>query len=228
MSENKALEALRKIKIACGLGDTPPAPPAPAATDTPPASDAITDDAVVNQWAVDGGQPVFVNNSDDGMADIDKGDAVWLDEAMTQAYPDGTYKVTGTDFSFTVSAGKVSDVQDADGTGAGQPTAVEQPEDMSKKMADMAAELATVKASHAALLQEIASMKQGNAAFAKAEDVAKLNNILPQLLSLVEQLAEAPVAEPLDKQHGFKDERAANIDVVAAVANNLKSLRKAV
>lgn len=110
-----AKEILQKIKIAAGF-DAPPAPPAPAPA-PPPAPGGVTSCS----YNVDGGVPVYVNIADDGIPDIDVNDKVYSDSAMTVPYPDGTYKVTGTDFGFTVAAGIVSAVTDADGTGPGAP-----------------------------------------------------------------------------------------------------------
>lgn len=107
-----AKEIFLKIKAAFDLPIVPPAP-APA----PPAPSGMTSCS----YNVDGGLPVYVNIADDGIADIDVGDAVFSDAAMTVPYPDGTYKVTGTAFGFTVTAGAVSAVDDATNTGPGAP-----------------------------------------------------------------------------------------------------------
>jgi hypothetical protein len=116
----KVEEALKKVKeIFTQLAAPAPIPaaqvvPAPAGAPAGNASNTA-------QYNVDGGAPVFVNISDDGIAGIDAGDPVFTDAAMTIPYPDGTYKVTGTDFSFTVAAGSVSAVTDPDQKGAGTP-----------------------------------------------------------------------------------------------------------
>lgn len=65
--------------------------------------------------------PVFVDISDDNIPGIEQGDNVYADAAETIPYPDGTYTVAGTGFSFTVVAGVVSLVTDATGAGPGQP-----------------------------------------------------------------------------------------------------------
>jgi hypothetical protein len=116
----KVEEALKKVKeiftqLAAPVQTPPVVPPAQAAG--APAGNASN----TAQYNVDGGAPVFVNISDDGIAGIDAGDPVFTDAAMTIPYPDGTYKVTGTDFSFTVAAGSVSAVTDPDQKGAGTP-----------------------------------------------------------------------------------------------------------
>ena len=85
---------------------------------TPMAAPVIAPAMNMASFPIDGGVPVFVDITDDGIADIDVNDAVFTDEAMTIPYPDGTYSVTGTDVSFTVALGLVISVADADGTGA--------------------------------------------------------------------------------------------------------------
>lgn len=109
-------EIFKKIKAAFDA-PIPPAPPAPA----PPAPPAGTAAMTSCSYNIDGGTPVYVNIADDGIPDIDMGDAVFSDAAMTVPYPDGTYKVTGTAFGFTVAAGTVSAVDDATNAGPGTP-----------------------------------------------------------------------------------------------------------
>lgn len=109
-----AKEIFLKIKAAF---DLPPAPPTPA----PPAPPAGTAAMTSCSYNVDGGTPVYVNIADDGIPDIDTGDAVYSDAAMTVPYPDGAYNVTGTTFGFTVTAGVVSVVNDPANTGPGAP-----------------------------------------------------------------------------------------------------------
>lgn len=108
-----AKELLAKVKALFDI----PAYTAPAV----PAAPADTSTAVVFSYPVDGGSTVYVDCSDDGIPDIDAADKVYTDPALTQPYPDGTYKVTGTDFGFSVAGGIVSTVTDADGTGPGVP-----------------------------------------------------------------------------------------------------------
>lgn len=103
----------RFLKIKAAFDGTPPTVPAPSPA--PPA--AMTSCS----YNVDGGLPVYVNIADDGIPDIDVNDKVYSDAAMTIPYPDGTYKVTGTDFGFTVAGGIVTVVNDADNKGPGAP-----------------------------------------------------------------------------------------------------------
>jgi hypothetical protein len=101
-----AKEILAKIKA---VFDAPPVPETPATQQT------------ISAYLVDGSGPVYVNNSDDGIPDIDSNDMVYSDAALTSPYPDGTYNVTGTSFGFTVAGGVVTAVNDVAGTGPGAP-----------------------------------------------------------------------------------------------------------
>ena len=107
-AKEKAKDIFKRIKAAFDAPIVPPAPPAPGG----PTSCG---------YAVDGGSPVYVDISDDGLPDIDANDKVYTDSAMTTPYPDGTYKVTGTDFGFTVAGGVVTTVTDPDNLGPGTP-----------------------------------------------------------------------------------------------------------
>lgn len=270
MSENKALELLKKIKVQLGMNDAPaaPAPMAAPGAPAPAASDNTNDDAVVNQWNVEGGQPVFINNSDDGIAGIDKGDAAWMDEAMTQPYPDGSYKVAGTDFGFTVSKGSVTDVNDPDGKGAGDPVPDEDDMDMMKTPQQMMAALQKfadpAQPAQAPDMQKMAvilkacfeycfgwqiqqqeqqatvntAIEAYKSSFSKVSPLEKevtelkkenekFKSAIPQILSLVEEIANTPVADPLPGQQSFKADDKENRSIkLEAIANNLKDLRK--
>lgn len=110
---SKAKKLLDKLKalVNSKFDDQTPPVPAPPAPGTPK----------IFSYPVDGGGTVYVDCSDDGIADIDTNDKVYSDAAATIPYPDGTYKVTGTDFGFTVAGGIVTAVQDADNAGPGIP-----------------------------------------------------------------------------------------------------------
>lgn len=107
----------RWLKVKAAFDGTPPPAPAPNPAPAPAAPSGMTSCS----YNIDGGVPVYVNIADDGIPDIDMGDAVYSDTAMTVPYPDGIYKVTGTDFSFTVAGGLVTVVTDADNKGPGAP-----------------------------------------------------------------------------------------------------------
>jgi hypothetical protein len=105
-------EIFKRIKAAFDM----PIPPAPA-----PAAPAAPTGMTSCSYLIDGGGPIYVDISDDGIPDIDANDKVYSDSAMTTPYPDGTYNVTGTTFGFTVAGGVVTIVNDAAGTGPGAP-----------------------------------------------------------------------------------------------------------
>lgn len=111
MTAKEILLGMKKL-----AGFDAPAPPA-----QPPVNPAPTTGTTISSYNVDGGGAIFVDNSDDGVADIDSGDKVYSDPAATVPYPDGTYTVTGTQFGFTVAGGSVSVVNDPAGTGPGAP-----------------------------------------------------------------------------------------------------------
>jgi hypothetical protein len=209
-----ALDKLNQIKVYLGIT---PAPPAAE-------PQMVNDDAVVNSYAVDGGQPVYVNNSDDGISGIDKGDALWADEAMTQPYPDGAYKVTGTNFGFTVAKGMVSDISDPDGTGAGTPVPDEaEPADMSKLFSE---EFNSFKTEFSEVKEQFTAHKL---AFAEAKaTIDKQQHAITQLVELVEQLAKAPVADPLTPPQNFKsDKTMRKEEKIENISFSLKALREA-
>ena len=217
-----AIDILKQIKITLGLDPNVPAPPAPPAAPDVPGD--VNDDAVVNSYAVDGGQPVFVNNSDDGIAGINKGSAAWADEAMTQPYPDGTYNVTGTNFGFTVAKGLVSDISDPDQKGPGAPVADEpEPMDPSKLFAE---EFTSFKTEFSQVKEAFEVHKL---AFAEAKaTIDKQQHAIGQLVSLVEQLAATPVAEPLAPPQNFKSDKFEAKEAKAdRIAVSLKDLRNA-
>lgn len=219
-----ALEKLNQIKVMLGIA--PVAAPPAAPVDAPPSdpSAATNDDAVVNSYAVDGGQPVFVNNADDGIPGIAKGDAAWADEAMTQPYPDGSYNVTGTNFGFTVAKGLVSEVSDPDQTGAGSPLVDEpEPQDMSKLFSE---EFTAFKTEFSEVKEQFTAHKL---AFAEAKaTIDKQQHAITQLVGLVEQLAKTPVAEPLTPPQNFKSDRIeAREEKIERISVSLKDLKAA-
>jgi hypothetical protein len=190
----EAKEILKKIK-AVFEGTTVLPAPAPAV----PVK-------LATNYPVDNGGPVYADGT------LDVGAAVWTDEAMTLPYPDGTYKVTGKEFSFTVAAGVISAVE---GTleAAPAPPAVlpmaptlPQFEAMQKEVNDLKEELKKAK-----LLAE------------------KHEKILPDLFTLAEALAKEPVSNPVAlserKQEVFNrnDRREQKMERIAQHIQNLKS-----
>ena len=92
-----------------------PAPVAPAPDPTP------TADASGTEVALSDGTSIFVDTSDDGIADIDEGDAVFADQAMTTPVADGDYTLEDSR-DFTVAGGVVT-VLAADPAAAAAPVA---------------------------------------------------------------------------------------------------------
>lgn len=219
-----SIDKLNQIKAMLGIipaaQAAPPVAPPPADAPIPPSAN---DDAVVSSYPVDGGQPVFVNNSDDGIAGIDKGDAAWLDEALTQPYPDGNYKVTGTNFGFTVSSGSVSDISDPDQKGAGAAT----PDEVEPAaMGSFNEEFAAFKTDFSEVKQQFEAHKL---AFAEAKaTIDKQQAAITQLVGLVEQLANTPVAEPLTPPQNFKSDKIERREEkIERISVSLKDLRSA-
>lgn len=203
---NKVLETLNKIKAL--FADVPPAPPADAPP-APPAAKALL------QYAVDGGDPVFVDISDDGLPGIDAGDMMYTDAAATTPYPDGTYKVTGTDFSFTVTGGSVASVVDPDGNGCGDPVTDAAPaavpaEDMNKQFSEQLTALRSEFDTHKQAFGTLqASFSTLQTAFNQAKQtVDNQQSAIQQLLSVVEQLATAPVANPVEQPRSAFEKQA--------------------
>lgn len=93
---------------------------------------------------VEGGDPMYTDISDDGIEGLDVADAVYSDEAMTTAYPDGDYTLTDGR-SATILAGTVSEIEAADtaNEAATAPT-------NSAELAAALAEIVTLKAENAA------------------------------------------------------------------------------
>ena len=73
----------------------------------PKAEDAPKNDTMGTEMALSDGTSIFVDTSDDGVADIDEGDAVFTDEAMTIPVADGDYTLEDSR-DFTVAGGVVS------------------------------------------------------------------------------------------------------------------------
>lgn len=78
-------------------------------------------EGVLLQYNVQDAAPVFVAATDPNNPTIAQGNNVYADAAGTTPYPDGTYTVAGTQFSFTVQAGVITLVVDAIGAGPGMP-----------------------------------------------------------------------------------------------------------
>lgn len=103
-----------EIAAMFGLKPAAKAAAKPKAEEVPVADPAPAAEMNMTEMPLADGTSVWVDTSDDGIEDIDQGDAVWVDEAMTTPVADGTYSLEdGRDF--TVAGGVVSEI-DADTT----------------------------------------------------------------------------------------------------------------
>lgn len=223
-------EIFLKIKAKFDVpADVTPGDIAPADTGT------NKDGSNVISYNVDNGQPVFVDISDDGIADIDANDAVYTDETMTTPYADGTYKVTGTDFGFTVAGGIVSSIDDKDGKGAGTP--IEDDKAPVTVIVPPAA-AATLEQRVAAIEEEMAKQKvpvipTGMATEvelkAASQKVDKHEQTIKDLFDLVEKLCEVPTADPKTLTGNKKDQfeksntREKKLESIAAAIKEMKN-----
>lgn len=160
-----------KIKELVKLSATPPPPATPQ-----PVS-----------YNVDGGAPVFVDISDDGLPDIDANDKVFTDAGLTTPYPDGTYTVTGTDFQFTVAGGIVTTVVDPDGTGAGSPVGAA-PAD-----ATMSKHVKTALAAHKKEFEKTFTVKLAADKTALMKEIDALKEQNKTLIQFMDAIINTPV-----------------------------------
>lgn len=196
-----AKEILAKAKALFSAVDVAPvAPPvAPAAFES---------------YMIDGGEPAYTSGA------IAQNSPVFIDEAMTLPYPDGTYAVTGTSFKFTVAGGIVTATEgdiNATQTPAVVPPPALQP-------------LPQITALQAA----VDSLKEENTKLANALELAnatiqKHEKTIPALFELCDELTKVPTTDPvaltgrkkdLFERANKKDERLNNI------AQNLKNIRQ--
>lgn len=179
-------------------------PPIPPATVLPPTVVCYP----VSETAMGvGGDPVYVDVSDDGVADIDSGDLVYTDSALTTPYPDGTYNVTGTTFGFTVASGAVSAVTDPDATGPGTPMPGDGSMAITPPVTTPVPPAPTLEERVAALenkLAQPAQMSVQKPEVSKADLTAleqafekKYGKTINDLFDLVEKIGVEPTADPV-------------------------------
>lgn len=197
-----AKEILQKAKALFSAVEVAPAPVAPAAP------------AAFESYNVDGGEPAYTSGA------IAQGSPVFADEAMTMPYPDGTFTVSGTSFTFTVAGGIVSattgDINATVAPAVAAPPALQPAPQIT------------------ALEDQLKELKEQNVKLSAALEVAntliqKHEKTIPALFELCEELAKEPTTDPVTltgrKKEVFerankKDERISNI------AQNLKNIRK--
>lgn len=195
-----AKELLAKVK-AIFAGEPGPAPAAAAA---PPSTITTTPTPIkICSYPVDGGGPVFVDISDDGIADIDLLDKVYSDPGLTADYPDGVYKITGTDFGFTVTGSTVTAIDDPNGTGPGTP--ISDPNAMSAPVTVDVPPPPTLEQRISAIETELVKLRTpvmptGLAMQADLQaanlKIAKHEETIKGLFELVEVLCKEPEADP--------------------------------
>lgn len=194
-----AKEILKKIKaVFDGTQVLPPVAP------IVPAPQPVK---LATNYPVDGGQPVYVDST------IDVGVPAFSDEALTTPYPDGTFTVTGTQFSFTVAAGAVTAVNgtlDAAAPVAPAPVVPAGP---------------TIP-QFEAMEKEVNELKE---ALKKANLLAeKHEKILPDLFELTEKLIGEPVSDPATLTGAQKDKfdyAKQKEDRIAEYAKTLKKIK---
>lgn len=235
-AKDKILKLLADVKANFAAPDVAPGDVAPAATSTPA--------PMIVSYGVDGGNPVFVDCSDDGIPDIDGNDKVYADPALSAPYPDGTYNVTGTDFGFTVASGLVTTVVDPDGSGPGLPlpadgsvpppapitAAVPPPPTMEQRVAAIEEALAKIPkpapAPAPAAPLGMASEKDLEEANKKIE---KYGKTIEAIFSLIGEMANVPTADPKtltgNKKESFTKREKAE-DKMSKIGAAIKDLKK--
>lgn len=202
------------------------------------AEDAIAPAAMIANvvgYPVDGGAPVYTDISDDNIAGLDANDYVFTDESMATPYADGTYTVTGTDFSFTVSGGQIVSIDNPSGTGAGQPL-----QDIDEPV-NAASVVPPAPTTTDVPVKPIVSPESMKALYSKQDDLkaeiealtlklAKQELFSKQVLELVEMMAAQPTAEPKTlaepKKDGFNARKEAQLEKMAKAIAEAKSKQK--
>jgi hypothetical protein len=187
-------------------------------------------------YPVDGGTPVYTDISDDNIAGLDANDYVFTDESMATPYADGTYTVTGTDFSFTISGGQIVSIDNPSGMGAGQPLPdIDEPVNAAS-VVPPAPTTTDVPVNKPAVSPE--SMK---ALYSKQDDLkadiealtlklAKQESFSKQVLELLELVASQPTTEPKTlaepKKDGFNARKEAQLEKMAKAIAEAKAKQK--
>lgn len=198
-----AKEILEKVKAVFNGTTIAPAPVQPAAFEN---------------YLVDGGQPAYTSGP------ITQNTPVFADEALTMPYPDGTYTVTGTSFSFTVAGGIVT----ATTGDLNAPAAVAAP-----AAAAVLPPALPVTPQLTALESEVKELKEQNVKLSAALEVSntliqKHEKIIPDLFNLCEELTKVPTSDPVAltgrKKEVFDRMQKAD-DKINIIAENLKKIR---
>ena len=125
---------------------------------------------------------------------------------------DGEY-ILSDDTNVTTVAGVITELETAS-------SEADEPQEMSKFKADFA----TLQTEFGSFREEFATVKTELAA--AKETVGKQDQAIQQLLSVVEQLAKIPVADPVTKPNNFKadkaEKREEKVNNLVNVFKNLK------
>lgn len=182
-------------------------------------------------YPVDGAIPIYTDISDDSIAGLDANDYVFTDESMAVPYVDGTYMVTGTDFSFTVSGGQIVSIEDPHGMGCGEPLA-----DIDIASAVPPAPTTTdipVKPTVSPESMKVMCAKQETLEAQVVElkkHLGKQVEFSKQVLELVELMANQstaiPATLPEPKKDGFNSKKEARLQVMAEAIAEAKKKQK--
>lgn len=213
MSTKKNL--LDRIKAAFVGPMMPVMPEAPEAPEAPEGAQMV-----MYSYPIENGDPMYVDCSDDGMPSVDANDMVYTDATMTSPYPDGTYNITGTQFGFTVANGMITSINDATGTGAGNPLEMTAPPAVEPPAPIPPAPVTTEPKMGSYAAQNdltIANLK-----------LAKHEEAINGLFKLCEMLLNEPTTDPKtlpeNKKDGFAAKKEASLQ---AKADALAQLKKA-
>lgn len=202
-----AKEILKKIKAAFdGTTVVPAPPPAPVVP------------AQLTEYPVDGSGIVYTSSST-----IEVGTPVFSDAAMTMPYPEGSYTVTNTDFTFTVDSGVVTAVAGTLSVAASAPAAPPAVLPMGPTLPQFEAmqkEVSELKAQNIKLIELL------NKVNLLAE---KHEKTIPGLFELAEALTKEPVSKPMTLTPRAKekfDRVQKKEERLAAFAANIQKLKK--
>lgn len=170
----------------------------------------VAEPAKFTSVTITDGQPIYFD-----APEVAVGVPVFMDEAMSMPYPDGTYTADGG-VTFTVAGGVVSGLAEA---AQAAPVAPAVP-DYSKQFDAMNNEIASLKRQHAELLQRLGVVNT---------QLAKHDKTIPGLFELAEKLTELPAADPQTLTARQKDsfDKANKKEArIKEFAKNIENMRK--
>jgi hypothetical protein len=191
--------------------------------------------AKFDSWDVDGGQPVYVDTSDDGISDIDLNDNVYLDAGMTMPYPDGSYTIAGTDFAFTCAGGVVTAATGTLTPGAPAAAAPTAPPTMPVTPPPSGPPLQQqISPQLTHLEDQLKELKAQNVKLSSALEVSntliqKHEKTIPALFELCEKLTETPAADPktlTGRKKEVFERMEKSEEKINSIAESLKKIRQ--